>query len=556
MINYIVDMKRNLIKTLLIVGVVAGSLTSCKKNLILTPNTQLTSEQVYSTPQGYLQSLAKVYGSFALTGNTGPAGSPDVQGIDEGTSDFFRLYWYAQELPTDEAVIGWGDPGVPDFHNMNWGSSNVILTGLYYRSMYQITLCNDFVSQCSDANLSKRGISGQDATNIKEYALEARFLRAYQYWVMMDLFANPPFVTDATPVGSVIPPQTDRKTLFTYVESELKAIEPLLPAVNDADHYGRATQGAADALLARLYLNAEVYTGTARYTDAITYSSKVIKSGNYSLAPSYINLFTADNNSNGSQKEFILTINYDGKNTQGYGGTTFLTHASAGGTLSTTLMGDDSQWGGIRTTANLVNLFPADTVTSLKGNTTLFPNRGNHDTRAEFWSNGQNLAINSISTFTDGYAVAKFRNVQSTGAAAQSLSFSDVDMAIFRLPEQYLIYAEAVVRGGTGGDAATALGYINDLRQRAYGSNYTPIGAGSLTTGFILDERARELYWEGFRRTDLIRYGEFTGANYVWPFKGGVKSGVGVDDYRSIYPIPDQDRAANPHLKQNPGYGN
>jgi len=552
-------MKRNLIKSLLIVGIVAGSLTSCKKNLILTPNTQLTSAQVYSTPTGYLESLAKVYGSYALTGNIGPAGpvgEGDVQGIDEGTSDFFRLFWYAQELPTDEAVIGWGDPGVPDFHAMTWTSGNAILTGLYYRSMYQITLCNDFVSQCTDANLSKRGISGQDATNIKEYALEARFLRAYQYWVMMDLFANPPFVTDATPVGSVIPPQTDRKTLFAYVESELKAIEPLLPAVNDDAHYGRVTQGAADALLARLYLNAEVYTGTARWTDAVTYSSKVIKSGNYSLAASYINLYTADNNTNGAQKEAILTINYDGLKTQGYGGTTFLTHASAGGSLTAAFMGDDSQWAGIRTTSNIVNLFPADTVTSLKNSTALFPNRGNKDTRAELWSNGQDVDVNSITTFTDGYAVTKFRNIKSDGSPAQALGFSDVDMQIFRLAEQYLIYAEAVLRGGTGGDAATALGYINALRQRAYGTNYTPITQGTLTTDFILDERARELYWEGFRRTDLIRYGEFTTATYLWPFKGGAKSGVAVADYRNIYPIPNQDRAANPNLKQNPGYGN
>src|ERR1700744_610376 len=143
-------MKRNLIKSLLIVGIVSGSLTSCKKNLILTPNTQLTSEQVYSTPTGYLESLAKVYGSYALTGNIGPAGpvgEGDVQGIDEGTSDFFRLFWYAQELPTDEAVIGWGDTGVPDFHAMSWSSGNLILTGLYYRAMYQITLCNDFIRQ-------------------------------------------------------------------------------------------------------------------------------------------------------------------------------------------------------------------------------------------------------------------------------------------------------------------------------------------------------------------------------------------------------------------------
>lgn len=539
-------MKRNFKYGMLAVALIASGLTSCKKNTILTPNYETTSTQVYNSLAGYTQVLAKVYGSYALTGNigpSGPVGEGDVQGIDEGTSDFFRMYWYAQELPTDEAVIGWGDPGVPDFHNMSWTSSNAILTGLYYRSMYQITLCNDFIRNCSDASLSTHGISGGDATTVKEYALEARFLRAYQYWVLMDLFANPPFVTDATPVGSVIPKQTNRHDLFAYIESELKAIEGSLPAKND---YGRVSKGAADALLARLYLNAAVYTGTQRYTDAVTYSSKAI-AGGYQLLGNYDNLFLADNNTNGAQNENILTINYDGNKTQGYGGTTFLTHAACGGSIPTAKFGVDAQWAGIRTTANLVNLFPANTNTT-------FPENGNPDTRAEFWTQGQNEAINSISTFTDGYAITKFRNVKTDGTAGQSLGYADIDMPIFRLAEQYLIYAEAVVRGGAGGDVNTAVGYINDLRQRAYGNNSGNITSGQLTADFILDERARELYWEGFRRTDLIRYGKFTSGSYLWPFKGGAKAGAAVPDYRNIYPIPSQDVAANPNLKQNTGY--
>jgi len=320
-------MKRNSIKALLVIGILSGTMMSCDKNKILAPNYQVTSEQVYSTPAGYKQALAKVYGSFALTGNQGPAGSGDVAGIDEGTSDFFRLLWYAQELPTDEAVIAWGDPGVPDFHNMNWSSSNVIMTGLYYRSLYQITLCNDFIRQSGDAELTKRGISGADADNIRHYKAEARFLRAYQYSVLMDLFGNPPFVTDADAVGSIIPPQTDRKTLFNYIEGELKDMESSLAAPK-TNEYGRADQAADWALLARIYLNAQIYTGTARYADAITYSKKVIDAG-YSLVSNYDNLMLADNNKN--TNEFILTINYDGAKTQGYGGTTFLLHAPAGG---------------------------------------------------------------------------------------------------------------------------------------------------------------------------------------------------------------------------------
>ena len=540
-------MKRNSIKIWLIAGALAGGLMSCEKNKILAPNYQVTSQQVYSTPQGYTEAMAKVYGAMALTGNQGPSGSGDVQGIDEGTSDFFRLYWYAQELPTDEAVIGWGDPGVPDFHNLSWSSSNTILTGLYYRSMYQITLANDFIRQSSDANLSTRGISGTDADNIRHYRTEARFLRAYQYWVLMDLFANPPFVTDANAVGSVVPPQTTRTALFNYVESELKAIDPLMVAPMK-NQYGRADQAAVWALLARLYLNAQVYTGTARYTDAITYAQKVINAG-YSLIPNYDNLFLADNSNNTSEN--IFSIEFDGNNIQGYGGTTFMTHAEVGGVMPSSRFGISGGWAGIRTTSALVNKFPAPADTAIVN----FPNNKNPDTRAEFWTRGQNLQINDITSFTDGYAVNKWRNVTASGTPGSNGNYSDVDEPLFRLPEMYLIYAEAVLRGGTGGDQATALTYINKIRTRAYGgSTAGNIAAGDLNLQFILDERARELYWEGFRRTDLVRYGQFTSNTYLWPWKGGVKTGIGVQDYRNIYPIPDQDRAANANLKQNPGY--
>jgi len=546
-------MKKNINKILLTTGLLVAGLTSCNKNKILTPNDQVTSEQVYSTPAGYKQILAKVYGAYANTGN--PSGAGDIQGIDEGTSDFFRSFWNAQELTTDEAVITYGDAGVQDLHNMIWSSSNAILKGLYYRSLYQITLCNDFIRQSSDANLSKRGITGQDATDIKYYKAEARFLRAFQYWVLIDLFANPPFVTDDQPVGAIIPPQTDRKTLFNYVESELKAIDPLLVAPN-RNEYGRADQAAAWSLLARMYLNAQVYTGTARYTDAITYSQKVIGAG-YKLIDNYDNLMLADDNLNsipggGSVGEFILTINYDGLKTQGYGGSQFLTHAATGGSIPAKKIGIDGGYSGARTTSNLIALFPNPATKD----TTNFPNNNNPDSRAEFWYPGQNLVINNLTSFGDGIGVVKFRNVKigQPTVHGSNTTFTDTDLPLFRLSEQYLIYAESVLRGGTGGDNVTALKYINFIRTRAYGNASGNITANQLTTNFILDERARELYWEGFRRTDLIRYGLFTSGSYVWPFKGGAKNGTGVAEFRNIFAIPDADLAANPHLKQNNGY--
>jgi hypothetical protein len=547
-------MKRNLIIVMLTTGLLTAGITSCKKDTILSPTDALTSQQVFSTPLGYTQAMAKVYGSFALTGNSGGSGSGDIAGIDEGTSDFFRLFWNCQELTTDEAVITYGDPGVQDLHNMSWSASNAISQGLYYRAMYQITLCNNFIQQSTDAMLTSRGISGADATNIRLYSAEARFLRAYQYWVLMDIFGNPPFITDATPIGTVIPPQTTRAALFAYIESELKAIDPLLAAPNK-NLYGRADQAAAWALLARMYLNAQVYTGTQRYTDAITYSKKVI-GANYSLIPNFTNLMLADDNLNsipggGSTGEFILTINYDGVKTQGYGGSQYLTHAPVGGSMPTAKFGISGGYSGSRTTSNIISLFPAPATTD----GSQFPNNGNADTRAQFWYPGQNLVINDVTSFTDGIGVTKFRNVTRAGAPGSDPTFCDVDLPIFRLPEQYLIYAEAVLRGGTGGDVTTALGYINALRTRAYGGSIAGnITAGQLTLQFILDERARELFWEGFRRTDLIRYGLFTTGTYVWPFKGGVKAGASVPDYRNLFPIPSLDLSANPNLKQNPGY--
>ena len=128
----------------------------------------------------------------------------------------------------------------------------------------------------------------------------------------------------------------------------------------------------------------------------------------------------------------------------------------------------------------------------------------------------------------------------------------------FRLAEMYLIYAEAVLRGGSGGDANTALMYINKIRGRAYDNNPNST-AGNITPSeldldFILDERARELMWEGFRRTDLIRYNRFTTSDYLWSWKGGVRNGAAVDSKFRLFPIPTTDLLANPNLKQNPGY--
>ncbi|HNP54032.1 MAG TPA: RagB/SusD family nutrient uptake outer membrane protein, partial [Ferruginibacter sp.] len=450
------------------------------------------------------------------------------------------LYWWVQEISTDEAVVqaGWNDPGIHFFHGMNWSSDNKILKGIYYRSFYQITLCNEFIRQSADDKLSSRGITGRDAELIKGMAQEARFLRAYQYAVLMDLFGNVPFVREGDLPGSVLPAQIQRADLYEYVVNELKDLETKLVDAR-TNEYGRADKAAAWALLARVYLNAKVYTGTAHNTEAATYAKKVIDAG-YSLMPDYRQLMLADNNVN--NPEFILTINYDGVRTRGFGGTTFLTHASVGGDMNASSYNLDFGWAGIRTTKALPNKFP-DVSGSL-------------DKRAQFFTSGQNIELSAdpAPSFKEGYAITKYRNLTRSGSGGSSAAFSDVDFPLFRLGEMYLIYAEAVVRDAAAGDAALALNYINTLRRRAYMGTNGDINASQLTLDFLLDERSRELYWECFRRSDLIRFDKFVEDTYLWPWKGGVSSGTGVPSFRKLFPIPIDDINANSNLVQNAGY--
>ncbi len=536
-------MKNKILKAGLMVLVILIYFVSCTEKLNLVPTNDITADAVYNTAAGYKQALAKVYGAFALTGNTGGTGSPDISPQiinDEGNSDFLRLYWNLQELTTDEGSWTWqNDAGIRGLKEMSWSANNPIVSGVYYRAFYQITLCNDFIRQSADDKVSGRGISGADADEIKKYRVEARFLRAFQYWVLMDLYANPPFVDENSPVATGLPPQISRTDLFAYIESELKAIETeLVPA--KTNEYGRADQAAAWALLARLYLNAKVYSGTERYTDAITYCNK-ITSASYTLHPNYRNLTIADNHLN--TEENIFTINYDAKYTQNWGGTTYLAHGPAA--VPGSISGTSGNWGGLRHTQQFVGLFSDPS--------------GNTDTRAQFYTSGQNLEMKELYTGTDGYSSSKYRNYTRTGAPAPNAdpngNWTDIDFPLFRLGEIYLIYAEAVLRGGTGGSSTQALSYINMLRTRAYGGSTSGnIGAGSLTLDFILDERGRELYYEAHRRTDLIRYEKFVTGAYLWAWKGGTAAGRSVDARYNNFPIPATDLSSNPNLKQNSGY--
>ncbi|MFZ1226361.1 MAG: RagB/SusD family nutrient uptake outer membrane protein, partial [Saprospiraceae bacterium] len=266
-------------------------IASCANKLDLAPVNDVTPEKAYSTAAGYKSVLAKIYATLSISGNTGPAGSPDIGGgLDEGSQvGFIRNFFNHQELPTDEAVVAWNDQTIKDFHDLKVTSSDVFVLGMYARPIYNITLINEYLRESTDAKVSGRGISGAEAADIANSRAEARFLRAFNYWVMMDLFGKSSFITEEDLIGTNLPKEISRVDLFNYIESELKDIDSKLAPAHTIE-YGRVDQAAAWALLARVYLNAKVYTGTERYTDAITYSQKVINAG-YTLQPKYSELF-------------------------------------------------------------------------------------------------------------------------------------------------------------------------------------------------------------------------------------------------------------------------
>jgi hypothetical protein len=537
-----------------------GALASCNKQLDQSPKFTTTSQVVYSDMTSIKQALAKVYGSYTLPGSNG-SGASDMANMDAGSSDFLRTFWNLQELPTDESICAWGSDGLFDMNNISWSPDYKWLFWAYNRYAYSVTVATSFIQNTANPPSS---FSQAQMDSLKTYRAEARWVRAYMYWALMDLFGNPAFIDDNSPIGTnFMPQQISRDSLFSYIESELIAIQPDLAAPH-TNEYGRVDQAGDWALLARMYLNAQVYTGTARWTDAITYASKVINAG-YSLMPQYNKLFLADNDQN--NPEVIFAIPYDGSYGQLYGGTTFLVQSMIGANtpnigvtnaagISTYYGITGTAWGGNRARRQFVALFAAD------GNPQHYTSSADQrastlqaSTNTSAIVNGDPTLITVPATFDQGIETTKWRNVNSDGSIPSSAgTYCSVDFPAFRLAEMYLIYAEAVLRGGTGGSSSQALSYINALRDRAYGNASGEITAGQLTLQFILDERARELYTEGFRRTDLIRYNEFTTGTYVWDWKGGSQNGVAVDSHYNIYPIPTSELSVNPNLQQNPGY--
>lgn len=502
---------------------------------------QLTTDEFFKQEDAYKKLLAGVYGNLNLTSPFGP-GSSNITGIDAGTSQYGRALMNLQTFSTDEAVWTYeNDPGIAGIQRTNWTTSNIIVRGAFGRIMGSVAYANYFLREATETNLDNRGITGSERDEIlSEYKSEARFLRALSYYHMLDLFGKANFISEEQAPGNFSSEQIAGEELFNYIESELLDILPSLkePLTNE---YARADKGAAWMVLAKLYLNAETYIGVDRYADALEYSQKIINGG-YALTDDYSNLFRGDNDVNGAQNEIIFPIPADGNFSQSYGPTTVMTNGAVGSIEANGLaLGVPATgWGGaIRVTQSFASKFDGEEFVS--------------DARNTIIKEGREPGIFDITNPDQGFVLTKYTDVRSDGTQDDNQEFSSVDFPMFRLADAYLMYAEAHLRGG-GGSPTEALGYINQLRQRANGNTNSNITLNQLTLNFIIDERARELYWEFHRRQDLRRFGLFTGASYIWALKGGSSNGIPIADFRELYPIPNESMTANPNLTQNPGY--
>lgn len=517
---------------------------SCVNDLDTVPldRDELVSNIVFgSEVEAYEQSLAKIYAGLVIGGNAGGDSDQDVVGIDGGSqASFIRVLWNMQELASDIAHCCWNDPGIPDFNHISWSASSPWIKGSYYRLFYQINLSNAFLRETTDDKLASRGCSEQVKASVKVFRAEARFMRALMYQYALDLYRNVPFVDENSPIGSIRPTQINKVDLFEYIEREMTECEKdmLEPSIGFNDNYGHANKAVVWAALSRLYLNAETYVGVAKYTESIANSKKVIAAG-YQLEPVYGDMFKADNH---HSKEMIFPLRYEGDDTMTWGGmTALLCWGSAEFQEETNAKGG---WQGVRAKSSLYKIFEKE-------------ENSDKDTRKAMLrtESTTNIEITNEANFANnGIPVTKFYNVNKDGSKPAS-SEAWIDYPLFRLGEIYLNLAEAVLRGGQGSTRVEALGYLNDLRKRAYSDKVVaPISDSDFTLNFLMDERARELFYEAQRRTDLVRFGKYTSGDYVWPWKGGVSAGKAVADFYQVFPLPSDDIGSNLNLKQNDGY--
>ena len=529
-------------------------LVACVNDLDTKPlnATDPISDYVYGNSEdAYLEGLSRLYFQFATNDLT------DLQSMDGGASEIVRAFWSVQETTTDAAKCSWGnDAWVRALNTNTWSDAqNDAVYAVYVRTLQGVSYVNEYLRQTTPENLNARGVSQQLAAKISGFRAEARFIRAYLYWMALDTFGNVPFITENSPIGGeYYPLQASRKFVYDYCVWELQdLISEDSPMPAPGTLYPRADKGSAAGLLARLYLNAEVYAGVSMWQEAKGLCERIFDMG-YALCPDYQALFRGDNGQNPqARSELLWAIDYSDASTESYGGTTYLLAAALAATDITDQSRPNGQrngWAGLRVPYEYVSrYFGVSGQDYESGEYQVADKRGEM-----FYIKGRTQSMEGeLYNFMHGWSCIKYNNIphdqtdQSFLPTSELRNYADVDYPMIRLAEIYLIYAEACMNLGVPEEA---LPYLEALSSRA-----GVTAPSEITEEYLVAERARELMWEGHRRTDLIRYGLFNTEDYLWPYKGGDNfAGQAFPDYKLVFALPQTEMATNPYLVQNPGY--
>jgi hypothetical protein len=477
------------------------------------------------TPDNFYQNEAEVLGGLSAT----------YSRLRQVTEHYYNM----SEVSSDEMVVptrgsDWFDNGRwLEIHQQSWAANSP--SGLEDVNMAWVNL----FSGVANANVVLEGMQNVTVADQETFVAELRTLRAYYYYLLMDFFGGLPLATDTEILER---PRTTRAELFNFIEQELTAARNDLPASWPSEMHGRMTQGAVDAILASMYLNAEVFTGTvstsglqrgqARWQDAITAADRVINSGLYSLEADWEFNFAPDNH---MSRELIFVVK-------------FLNQSGLGNNFPMRLLHynqlNPTPWNGFSTLAETFFKFDPD---DLRTGVFLVGQQVNLDTGAEVNDRQGNPLIFTpeIGDIRQAAENEGVRILKWPPDPNRSAQHSSNDVALYRLAEMYLIKAEAL---NELGNTAAAGDLVNMLRERVFDPD-KPIDVAAFSQvtmrDRILDARLFELLGEAKRRQDLIRHEKYT---LPWEFKPQ------SEPYKILFPIPQRQLDMNPELVQNPGY--
>lgn len=516
---------------------IAFTANSCRK-LDVPIESQYVQENFPKTPNDYAALLGTMYSNLS--------------------SSFAVNYWRMQELSTDEAILPARDGNFDDggqyrqLHYHTWTVDHPNVIGIWQWGFGGINNCNRLITLVTNS-------PSDEATKAASIA-EIKAMRALYYFFMMDLYGNVPII-ETFPVDGQ-PATQPRAKVYDFIEADLKAALPGLTNKTDANatlYYGRPTRAMVFALLQKLYLNAAVYTGTPRYTESVAMADSILKRTNYTLDAKFRDVFLP---TNGPQtKETIFAIPYDqqipGSQFTRFGFFFYLSQAYGFNVNLSIAMS---------TTPEFYNRFnlAGDTRTNtwLVGKQFVPDGNGGFTTQPVFYPNStQQVEITAALTLKPPKPMDLGNTLADQSKGIRSIKYyPDVnitqatrlngnDVPVFRLGDVMLMKAEAILRGApettVNGEAQSPTVLVNKLRTRAGAATATiPDLQG------VLDERARELSWEGWRRNDLIRFGQFE-VEYPLPNDNLT---MNKDATRRLFPIPANEIRLNPNLKQNSGY--